>query len=193
MIRISYFHMVIGLFVCACPLAAETGPGVVPGQLSVDGLQLDGLDIYESGHHCPLRQHSLSRQDHVGESPPFPLFFSTRVALSTWRQQTKRTRPTARTRPAPRASQTADRSAVSLRFSADWFRVIVRRKNSINDQIRQRKTCETWSNRRQQKNVFNCIRSRVRYWGCSSPRRPAAAFRDAESKYIQHSRDRPGY
>ena len=25
--------MVIGLFVCACPLAAETGPGVVPGQL----------------------------------------------------------------------------------------------------------------------------------------------------------------
>ena len=124
--------------------------------------------------------------------PLFPLLFP-RVALSTWRQQTKRTRPTRGTRPAPRASQTADRSAVSLRFSADWFRVIVRRKNSINDQIRQRKTCETWSNRRQQKNVFNCIRSRVRYWGCSSPRRPAAAFRDAESKYIQHSRDRPGY
>ena len=85
--------------------------------------------------------------------PLFPSSFP-RVALSTWRQQTKRTRPTARTRPAPRASQTADRSAVSLRFSADWFRVIVRRKNSINDQIRQRKTCETWSNRRQQKKRF---------------------------------------
>lgn len=51
---------------------AEAGPGVIPGQLSVDGGQQLRLDLHDAGHRRTFRQHSLPCQDHVGKSaPPF--------------------------------------------------------------------------------------------------------------------------
>jgi hypothetical protein len=46
---------------------AETGPGIVPGQLSVDGGQQLRLDLHDAGYRRTFRQHSLPCQDHVGK------------------------------------------------------------------------------------------------------------------------------
>ncbi len=53
---------------CFCAsFTAEAGPGVVPGQLSVDGSQQLRLDLHDAGHRRTFRQHPLPCQDHVGK------------------------------------------------------------------------------------------------------------------------------
>lgn len=55
---------------------AEIGPGVVPGQLSVDGSQQLRLDLHDAGYRRTFRQHSFPCQDHVGKLVVVTFFFS---------------------------------------------------------------------------------------------------------------------
>ena len=55
------------MFLLCVSFTAEIGPGVVPGQLSVDGGQQLRLDLHDAGNRRTFRQHSFPCQDHVGK------------------------------------------------------------------------------------------------------------------------------
>ena len=59
------------MFLLCVSFTAEIGPGVVPGQLSVDGSQQLRLDLHDAGYRRTFRQHSLPCQDHVGKLVEF--------------------------------------------------------------------------------------------------------------------------
>ena len=64
--------LLIHLFIIVF-IFVEIRPRVVPVQLSVDGGQHVRLDLHNSRHHRALRQHSLPRQNYVGESVSLPI------------------------------------------------------------------------------------------------------------------------